>query len=504
MMKTIYALVGLKLLLHLGTNTNYGFHRDEYLYLVEGQHLAWGFMEIPPFTAFIAWLANAMGSSVFVVRLFPALVGALTVYLLCRLVKSFGGKQWAIIIVGLAFILSPAMLRGNTLFQPVSFNQFFWFLTAYFFVQLIQKQKKRYWYAIGAAIGIGFLTKHSIVFYAIGLGLAFLFSRHRHWMRTKHPYLAILLVLLIAAPNIYWQYLHNFPVFQHMQELQETQLGNVHLLDFIKDQFLMNGLSSLIWIAGLVALFFDQRWKAYRMVATAGGITICLIGFLSGKSYYTLGAYTILFVFGALFLEAKIHSTNAKRLLVAGMVLFILPILPYGLPILPAAKMKTYCAWMSENLNFKSQLRWEDGEYYDLPQDYADMHGWEELVQKVARFYHQLKPEEQQRCNIYGGSYGHASALNFYRKKYDLPETYSVTSSFVIWADEDLVFDRQILVDDVQQDSSSWFANMTLVDQLNHPDAREPGYIYYRTEPRGDMRETWRNYVTEEKARFNF
>ena len=27
----------------------YELHRDEYLYLAEGRHLAWGFMEVPPF-----------------------------------------------------------------------------------------------------------------------------------------------------------------------------------------------------------------------------------------------------------------------------------------------------------------------------------------------------------------------------------------------------------------------------------------------------------------------
>ena len=32
-------------------------------------------------------------------------------------------------------------------------------------------------------------------------------------------------------------------------------------------------------------------------------------------------------------------------------------------------------------------LKWEDGEMHDLPQDYADMVGWDELGKKVWDFY---------------------------------------------------------------------------------------------------------------------
>ena len=43
-----------------------------------------------------------------------------------------GGKTWAILLGCSAFILSPAFLRSNTLFQPVAFNQFYWLVSTYF------------------------------------------------------------------------------------------------------------------------------------------------------------------------------------------------------------------------------------------------------------------------------------------------------------------------------------------------------------------------------------
>ena len=501
-MKTIFPLLLLKLALHLLTNTNYGFHRDEYLYLIEGQHLAWGFMEIPPITAFLAFLANTMGASVFVVRLFPAMIGVLSVYLLCRLVESLGGQKWAIILTGLAFIFSPVYLASNTLFQPVSFNQFFWLLTAYCFTKLVQTENKQYWWAIGLSLAIGFLTKHSIVFYATGLVVAFIFSKHRHWLKSPYPYAAALLTLLLISPHLHWQYAHGFPVWQHMQELTTTQLSNIQLKDFLISQLWEHRFWSLFWMFGLWALFTQAKWKSYRFLGVAMLLTVAIIAYFDGKSYYTRGAYSILFAFGGLALEEQLKTLKAKVLLLGLCIVLTLPFLPYVLPILPVSQMKDYCAMMKDRFGLSDPLRWEDGQYYDIPQDIADMHGWEELAQKVASVYHQLEEEEQKTCMIYGGGYSHASVLNFYRKKYDLPETFSVNSSFVIWVKKDQRFDRQILVDDVQQDSSSWFANMILADQIENPLAREPSYIYYRTEPRIDLYQTWNDFISEEKKRF--
>ena len=126
----IYFFGAMKLIVHFLTNTNIGFHRDEYLYMDYGNHLAWGFYEVPPFTGFIAWLANMLGGSIFAVRLFPAIAGAIIIMLSCKLVNDLGGGTWAIALTGLAMTLSTSLLGSNLLFQPVAFNQMFWFLIA--------------------------------------------------------------------------------------------------------------------------------------------------------------------------------------------------------------------------------------------------------------------------------------------------------------------------------------------------------------------------------------
>jgi hypothetical protein len=47
--KILFLLALLKFILpFILQNSFYQLHRDEYLYLAEGKHLAWGFMEVPP------------------------------------------------------------------------------------------------------------------------------------------------------------------------------------------------------------------------------------------------------------------------------------------------------------------------------------------------------------------------------------------------------------------------------------------------------------------------
>lgn len=500
----IFSLGFLKLFIHVLTSTNYHLHRDEYLYFDEGKHLDWGFMEVPPVTPFLGKLADLLGGSVFAIRLFPALIGSLTIILAGFLVKRLGGKTWAILFCCLGLLFSPALLNTNSLLQPVSFNQFFWFLTAYVLLLYVQTQKASYAYLFGLSLALGFLTKYSIIFYALGLLLGILLTPERKLLRQKEPYIALGMALLIALPNLLWQYQHNFPILAHMEELAESQLVHVNWGDFIGSQFLFHVSLSVIWIAGLITLFTISRLKAYRFIGIAWLSTLLLIGFLHGKAYYTIGAFTILFPVGAIGIEHAFKKNTGKFVLLMLIILPILPALPYALPILSIDKMKKYATYMSQYEGFDTQLKWEDGKYYDLPQDYADMQGWEELSQRVADFYYSLTPEQQSQTMIYAGSYGHASSLNYFQDKYKLPDIQGLNGSHMIWAKRNVDFKYQIMIEEEKQHTSTWFEEMTVVDSIHNPYAREKGYIHFRQNPKLDVVNAWKELVEEQKSEFNF
>jgi len=82
--------IALKFLLQVVLlNPAYELHRDEFLHLDQANHLAWGFSTIPPFTSWTSYLIDLLGGSVFWIKFFPALYGALTIYIDGKRLKNW-------------------------------------------------------------------------------------------------------------------------------------------------------------------------------------------------------------------------------------------------------------------------------------------------------------------------------------------------------------------------------------------------------------------------------
>lgn len=503
-----YIIIGLaiiKLIVHFATNTNYGLHRDAYLYIAQSDHLAWGYISVPPFTAtliqFSRWL---LGDSVFAMRFFPALAGAINIVLIGAMVKAMGGRRLAIVLACTAYLLSPAFLRANTMLQPVTFNHLFWLLSAYFLVKLIASRDPWYWIAIGITAGIGFMNKYSVVFIFTGLFLSLLTTSERKWFTSRYLYLGFFIAILIALPNIFWQYWHNWPVVYHMELLQESQLVNVEYTGFLLMQLLMNMNVAIIWLAGLAFFLFMRQGKAYRTLGFIFLFTTLVLLFLRGKPYYTLGLYPMLFAGGGIAFEIwfQKRARAVPYLAIALMAIFLVPILPISLPVYSYEKMEHYGEWAS-GYGMKEALRWEDGEYYSLPQDYADMTGWEETAKNVADLYHSFGEDEKSKTLIYASNYGQAGAIMLYSEKYDLPQPACFNGSFVFWLPDSISVDRAIMVEDWQQDDSGLFNSIELITQVKNPYARDKGYVYFAIEPHNDINAKWTKLVHERKMQFS-
>lgn len=99
----------------------YDLHRDEYLHIDQGYHLAWGYTSVPPLTSWISYLIIAAGKSVFFVKFFPALFGALSILVVWKAIEALRGNLFAQVL-GCGCLLFSVLLRVNTLFQPNSFD----------------------------------------------------------------------------------------------------------------------------------------------------------------------------------------------------------------------------------------------------------------------------------------------------------------------------------------------------------------------------------------------
>ncbi|HVM87881.1 MAG TPA: glycosyltransferase family 39 protein [Puia sp.] len=459
-------------------NTVYEPHRDELLYLAEGRHLAWGFLEVPPLLSVFGWLTNLFGNSMFWIKCWPSLFGALNFILTGKIILSLGGRLFALLLGFLPFV-TGAYLRVHYLFQPNFLEIFFWTLIAYSCIRYIQTQKNKWLYILGVSIGLGMMSKYSVAFFTVSVLLGLLMTRQRIVFRNPHLYYAAIIALLIFLPNLIWQYIHNFPVVHHMKELQETQLQYVNPTGFLIDQLIMNFPCVFIWITGLAWVGFSRNAKPFGFLAWSYFFVILLLLIGHGKNYYSLGVYPVLFAFGAYQLE----QVSQKRLyfLRYVFVAFVAFISYYAIPLLlPLFEPVKLAAFYRErHLEKTGALKWEDLKNHPLPQDFADMIGWKTITEKTVKVYNSLPEEEKSKTLVKSDNYGLCGALNFYGAKMGLPEVYSYSASFVLWMPDTFNVRNVITIGEEMPDSTKnvlrYFESVSVKDQLKDSLARENG-----------------------------
>ena len=493
-----------KLVVHILTATSYGFQRDAYLYMAQSKHLAWGFFSTPPLLAFVTRIHTVLlGDSLLAVRLLPALIGCISLFIAGWMIKQLKGGPMAQVIGLTAIFLSPAFLRTSSLLQPTVFNHLFWLLAALAIFQLLRKQEPKQLLWLIPVLALGWLTKYSIIFYALALLVALLISPHRKLLWSKYLPWTLAGGLLLILPNLLWQHAHNWPVISHMSELQDTQLGNMQMKDFLLSQLLMHLPAVPVWLGGLIWLLFNRKHRQFRLFAWAFGLTLLLIILLQGKFYYTIAAYTILMVFGGIAWE---QWAKRPRGWIAWVVLVLILsngifALPLSLPVYKPARMVEYGQKQAE-LGLGVMFMWEDGKIHELPQDFADMVGWDELGQKVWSFYDTLADSVKSSTLVYGEFYGCAGAMDYYRPHNKCPEVYSFNDAYMEWIPRTPDLEHMIYVgysDRIPQ----YFLEYQLVGRVENPYFREQGLpIWFGSHPTQKLYDDWEETWQNSKGRF--
>jgi hypothetical protein len=492
----------ISLIIHLLTYDMLGFHRDEYLYLALGRHLSTGYWSNPPLIGLISYISQLIpGSTLFNMRLFPALAGALVVLLTGLTTRELGGKTYAQVLACISLVVSILFLRAFSMFQPVAFDILLWTLILYVALRYVVTKKPGYLLLLGVCFGLGILNKYMVVFLAAGLVIAILPTPYRKLWISRYSGYAVLTALLLFLPNLWWQYAHGFPVFHHMHELAETQLVNVKRMNILTDQLLMFTISSVVWVAGLLWLLRSRSAEEFRLFGYTYLAILMMFLLLRGKSYYMAGMYPLLFAAGGVFWERTFLAVRWRISLVVLIILLSIPILPGAIPVMPAEGMVEFFHKISSGMGGEALVRWEDGKVHPLPQDYADMLGWDELGDIVVTACEPIRDKE--RIMIYCENYGQAGAIGLSCRSHGLPEPVSFSDSYLLWVPDTISMKNEIFIyvnDELGRDVDSLFSQTDLVGSITNPYAREHNTrVFMCRSPRADFRTFWAIRVKEVK-----
>ncbi len=444
------AAAALIIALHLATDGILGFHIDELYYLASGRHPAFGYVDFPPVVPLLARLETGLlGVSPWALRVLPALLSGVTVFLSGAYVRKLGGSL-RLQALGLLVAVTAPLIVGTWLFQTVIFDQVTWMLSLYWFLSLVVDRRPRTWIWLGLTLGVGLEVKYLILPLIAGIAIAVLLTPElRKDLRTRYPWIGAALMLLIWLPNVLWQIANGLPtltyVLNHQGDIQSGGGIGTFLVLFLVLLFLLTPL----WIAGIISLF---RRHEHRAIGIACAVPLVVYLFV-GKAYYPAPTIPLVMAAGLLALSRverqRLRSALSLAVVVASVLGFV-SLATIILPITPATRLH---ATSLDTTNT----------------DLASTVGWVSITQQMTAIYGALPASVRDTTVIVTSDYGVAGALQVFGNPQLLPASYSPQLSDYFWLPAHLSATHALMAGYVPSDVASMCTSARVVAHLTVP-----------------------------------
>ena len=385
----------------------YGWHRDELYFLEAGHHLDWGYIDQPPFTPFVARVADEVAQhDLFVLRLLPALVTGVTVVLGALFVRELGGGRRAQVAAAGTTAASGFVLGAGHLLSTSTFDLLAWMGALVLVARMLRTDDARHWVPIGAVVGIAMLNKHLIVFLIASVIIGLVVERRWRLLVTPWAVAGGAIALVLAAPNLLWQAANDWPQVDMADALAERLAGE-NRATLVPLQVLFFGplVVFLLWRG---AAWLGRHPDASRLRpllwAWPAGLVLTFVS--AGRPYYV---FPLTLAVGLAGVVATARRTEGIRRLVPFVVANGAISAVLALPLLPLSLAGTVATVNETN---------------------AESIGWPELADQVAAVVESLPAGERDDAIVLAASYGEAGALEMHRADEGLPPVYSGHNSY--------------------------------------------------------------------------
>lgn len=394
------------LAVHLAWLTRYGWFRDELYYLSCAKRLAWGYVDQPPLSiALLALVRAVAGESLAAFRLVAALAGSGVALLAAGIARELGGRRYAQVLAAFTAVFAPMSLGVAHFYSMNVLDMGFWAASTLLGVRAITRGRRYDWLLLGAVLGLGLLNKWSVMWLGAGIGVALLLSPGRRSLATPWPWLGAAIAALLFAPHVLWEIRWGWPTLEFVRNASAHKMRALEPAAFLVNQVLVLGPGAApVWISGLLSGLAPRNPRG-RIVTTVWIVTAAiLIGNGSARAEYLALASLALFAAGAAWWERRgpvlrVAAASAAAVLAA-------PLVPLAIPCLSPERFEAYHRLL--RLAPAAEERHAMGV---MPQHFADMFGWPELADSVARVAATLPAGERARAIVIVDNYGEAGAL---------------------------------------------------------------------------------------------
>ena len=397
----------------------YGYHRDELYFLQAGQHPAFGYLDQPPLTPLLARAASELfGDSLVGLRLASALAAGLVVLLTGLIAREFGGGRGPQALAAGCMAVSSILLVVGHLLSTSTFDLLAWTALSWLVVRALRDGGGA-WLAVGLVAGIGLQNKTLVAFLLAGLSVGLLVAGPRAALRSRWPWAAAGIALVLWTPNLVWQAVHGWPQLELSAAIAAGSSGTSEprwlFLPF--QLVLISPLLVPVWAAGLWRLARDPGLRPYRAFAVAYPLLAAVFLVTGGKPYYLAGLYPVLLAAGAqpTLCWARAGASGARRVLLGlsiGLSAAVAAVL-----MLPLVPVQHLAATPIVDINY----------------DAGETVGWPAFTRTVARVHGGLPAAERDDAIVLTRNYGQAGAVGRFGAELGLPPAYSGHNSYAEW-----------------------------------------------------------------------
>jgi hypothetical protein len=249
-----------------------------------------------------------------------------------------------------------------------------------------------------------------------------------------------------------------------MRNATTQKMVDVSPLSFLLGQVLdMNPGSAPVWLAGILFGLFSRDGRRWRVLVWIYLVVFAILvaGGRSRASYLAV-SYPMLLALGGVALE-KLSTPSGRRWLRPALVVLVSGV---GLVAVPMALPSCRCRFCNTNPRWECRRNRRRHEMGLLPQHYADMFGWDQMVELVAKAHGRLIKEALALPGV-GQNYGEAGAIDVLGRNLGLPRAISSHNSYWIGARSD-DWDVLIIIGGDREDNAG-SSSIEIVGQTDSP-----------------------------------
>lgn len=249
---TLFILIALSLVIKLACLGTNDLLVEEAYYWNYAMHLDFSYLDHPPMVAWLIRISTGLfGTNEWGVR-FPSIIcWVLTAWFgfkLTETIKPHSG-MYAVLLLSIL----PFFFIHSIIITPDIPLITCWSGALLYLYNAMVLEQKTAWYFAGVWLGLGMLSKYTIVLLAPATLLYLIITPNaRKWFGKKEPYICLVITTALFSPVIYWNAIHNWVsfAFQSTRRINEVAAFSLHELLGLFVVFL-----TPVGVAGFCTLF---------------------------------------------------------------------------------------------------------------------------------------------------------------------------------------------------------------------------------------------------------